>query len=111
MANTRLFAKLRALVEDATNADKKHLKKLRKVLRKLKERQKVLRNRLEEVDNPEERRKIEQEIAVITLQRGKGAEVYKQLKRARKLARKAESDKASGSAAGDDAGKNPGPGS
>lgn len=84
MTNARLFDKLRTLIEDARDADKKHIKKLRKVLRKLKERQNELRDKLDDVDNPSERRKIEQEIAVISLQRGKGVEVYKQLKAARK---------------------------
>jgi len=76
MTNARLFDKLRTLIEDARDADKKHIKKLRKVLRKLKERQNELRDKLGDVDNPSERRKIEQEIAVISLQRGKGVEVY-----------------------------------
>jgi len=35
MTNARLFDKLRTLIEDARDADKKHIKKLRKVLRKL----------------------------------------------------------------------------
>jgi len=84
MTNARLFDKLRTLIEDTRDADKKHIKKLRKVLRKLKERQNELRDKLGDVDNPSERRKIEQEIAVISLQRGKGVEVYRQLKAARK---------------------------
>jgi chromosome segregation ATPase len=75
---------LRTLIEDARDADKKHIKKLRKVLRKLKERQNELRDKLETVDTQQERKKIEQEIAVISLQRGKGVEVYRQLKAARK---------------------------
>jgi TolA-binding protein len=84
MSNAKLFTKLRTLIEDARDADKKHIKKLRKVLRKLKERQNELRDKLEDVDSQSERRKIEQEIAVISLQRGKGIEVYRQLKTARK---------------------------
>jgi predicted nucleic acid-binding Zn-ribbon protein len=84
MTNARLFDKLRTLIEDARDVDKKHIKKLRKVLGKLKERQNELRDKLEDVDNPSERRKMEQEIAVISLQRGKGVEVYRQLKAARK---------------------------
>jgi predicted nucleic acid-binding Zn-ribbon protein len=92
MTNTKLFAKLRTLIEDANNTDKKHIRKLRKVLRKLKDRQNALRDSLEDTDNPQERRKIEQEIEIITLQRSKGVEIYKQLKNARKLAKLATSD-------------------
>jgi len=91
MTNAKLFAKLHALIEDATHADKKHMRKLRKVLRKLKGRQHDLRESLESTDNLQERRKIEQEIEVITLQRGKGVEIYKQLKQARKSATQAKS--------------------
>ena len=87
MTNAELFAKLRTLIEDASNADKKHIKKLRKVLRKLKHRQNELRDSLEGTDNPKTRRKIEQEMEVLTLQRGKGVEIYKQLKQARKSAK------------------------
>jgi rubrerythrin len=96
MTSTRLFAKLRALIEDTTNTDKKHIRKLRKVLRKLKDRQNTLRESLEETDNPQERRKIEQELEVLNLQRSKGAEVYKQLKQARKLANEGERDTTTG---------------
>ena len=87
MTNAELFAKLRTLIEDASNADKKHIKKLRKVLRKLKHRQNELRDSLEGTDNLQTRRKIEQEMEVLTLQRGKGVEIYKQLKQARKSAK------------------------
>ena len=91
MTNARLFAKLHALIDDATHADKKHIRKLRKVLRKLKGRQHDLRDSLEGTDNLPEQRKIEQGIEVITLQRSKGVEIYKQLKRARKSARQTKS--------------------
>ncbi len=96
MTNARLFAKLRTLIEDAHNADKKHIKKLRKVLRKLKDRQHELRDSLEDADNLQERRKIEQEMAVITLQRGKGVEIYKQAKKARKLDKESKPARAPG---------------
>ena len=96
MTNARLFDKLRTLIEDARDADKKHIKKLRKVLRKLKERQNELRDKLEDVDNPSERRKIEQEIAVISLQRGKGVEVYRQLKAARKQRKEGKTSDSAG---------------
>jgi uncharacterized protein YhaN len=91
MTNARLFDKLRTLIEDSRDADKKHIKKLHKVLRKLKERQNELRDKLETVDTPQERQRIEQEIAVISLQRGKGVEVYRQLKAARKNRKESQS--------------------
>ena len=88
MTNARLFGKLRKLIEDASSADKQHIRKIRKILRKLKERQHDLRDSLEDIENPVERQKIEQEIEVITLQRRKGTAVYKQLKEARKQSKK-----------------------
>lgn len=95
MTNAKLFAKLRSLLEDATNADKKHIQKIRKVLRKLKDRQADLRDSLVDIESLPERQKIEQEIEVITLQRVKGLEVYRRLKNARKLARQGKPKSAS----------------
>jgi rubrerythrin len=96
MSNAKLFDKLRTLIEDARDADKKHIKKLRKVLRKLKERQNELRDKQEDVHSESERRKIEQEIAVISLQRGKGVEVYRQLKAARKQRKEGKTSDSAG---------------
>ncbi len=80
MTNTKLFEKLRGLIENADNADKKHIKKIRKVLHKLRDRQRKLEHSLEDIDSEHERQKVEQDIQVIQLQRQKGAEVYRQLK-------------------------------
>lgn len=93
MTNAELFAKLRSLIEGSKDADKKHIKKIRKVLQKLKDRQHKLRDSLDETDNAQDRLKTEQEIEIITLQRRKGAEVYKQLKLARKTAKQAKNRK------------------
>jgi len=87
MSNPKLIAKLRKLLEDSQNTDKKHIKDIRKVLHKLKKRHHKLRDELIETENAVERQKIEQEMAVIALQRRKGAEVYKQLKRDRKASK------------------------
>ena len=84
MNNDKLFAKLRSLMETADNADKKHIKKLRKILHKLKDRQHELEEVLEQTSSPDRQAKIRQEIDVIRLQRGKGAQVYKQVKAERK---------------------------
>ena len=98
MKSSKLLNKLRALIEDATDTDtdKKHIKKIRKVLRKLKESQNALRDSLERAETIQDQQKIEQEIAVIDLQRGKGVEVYKTLKSARKGQKKSTSGPASG---------------
>ena len=84
MANSKLLHKLKALTKNADNADKEHIKKLHKVLKKLKKRQHQLTDSLQDIDNDHDREKFEQEINVLRLQRQKGVGVYKQLKKARK---------------------------
>ena len=63
------------------DADRKHVKKLRKVLRQLKKNQKALESSLEGIDARHERRKIAQDIEVLEMQRKKGIKVYKSLKK------------------------------
>jgi len=82
MTNDKLFEKLGALLETRDDADKKHIKKLRKVLQKLKKGQNELYASLDEIDDEHERRKIKQDIEVFKLQRKKGVKVYKELKQA-----------------------------
>jgi hypothetical protein len=84
MTNSKLLDKLKALTKNADNANKEHIRKLHKVLKKLKKRQQTLAESLKNADNGHDRQKIEQEIKVLRLQRQKGVEVYKQLKRERK---------------------------
>lgn len=83
MTNAKLFEKLRSLMAEADRTDKKHIKKLRKVLHKLKDRQRELQENLELSDSSQEQPKFQQEIDVIKLQRGKGAEVYQRIKQER----------------------------
>lgn len=80
MTNAKLFEKLRSLLERTNDADQRHIKKIRKVLHKLKSRQRKLETSLEQIESEHERKKIKQEIQVLQLQRQKGVEVYKQLK-------------------------------
>ena len=80
MTTAKLFQKLSMLLEDTDSADEKHIKKLRKVLQKLKKKQKALHETLETAEGEQERRKIKQDIEVLKLQRKKGVRVYKALK-------------------------------
>ena len=91
MTNAKLFKKLSALLENSKDADKKHIKKLRKVLQKLKKSQKALYAGLDEIEDEHERRKIKQDIEVLKLQRKKGVKVYKELKQALAVAQSGES--------------------
>jgi hypothetical protein len=83
MTNSKLLDKLKALTKNADNANKEHIRKLHKVLKKLKKRQQTLAESLNDVHNDHDRQKVEQEIKVLRLQRQKGVEVYKQLKNER----------------------------
>lgn len=84
MTNSKLLDKLKALTRNADHANKEHIKQLHKVLKKLKKRQQTLAASLEDIDNTHDRKKVEQEIKVLRLQRQKGVEVYKELKKERK---------------------------
>ena len=83
MTNTKLLEKLKNLTKNTTNVDDEHIKQLRKVLRKLKKRKHKLADAREEAENDHERLKIDQEIEVLHLQRKKGVEIYKRLKKER----------------------------
>ena len=83
MTNTKLLEKLRNLTSRTDNVDKEHIKALHKVLRKLKKRQQKLVEERLQVETDHDRQKIDQEIEVLQVQRRKGIEVYKQLKKER----------------------------
>ena len=93
MTNAKLFAKLRSLMESADNADKKNIKKLRKILHKLKDRQDELEKSLEQTSNLDKQANIRKEIDVIRLQRGKGAQVYQEIKAERKARKEQKAEK------------------
>ncbi len=92
MNNSKLFARLRSLMETADSADKKQIKKLRKVLHKLKDRQKELEQQLDADANCASLDRIRQEIDVIKLQRSKGNAVYQKIKAERKARKEQQAD-------------------
>ena len=93
MTNAKLFAKLRSLMKTRDNADKKHIKKLHNVLRKLKDRQRELEHSLEDSSSAGQQKKIMQEIDVIRLQREKGVKVYREIKAQRKARKEQKAGK------------------
>lgn len=62
--------------------EKARLKKLRKTIKALKEKQKDLEDQLERADGSHARKRLQQKIAVLRAQRKKGAAVYRELKAA-----------------------------
>lgn len=85
MKSSKLLKKLNKLIGLDRRADKEEIKKLRSVLKALKEKQAELANRLEQAEDEDARRKIQQKLEVIQLQREKGVAVYRQIKDARDL--------------------------
>lgn len=83
MKANKLLKKLNKLAGLGKDADKEEVSKLRGVLKALKEKQVKLHEKLERVEGEHERRKINQQIEVIKLQREKGVEVYRTLKEER----------------------------
>ena len=85
MKSRKLLEKLNKLIGLGEGADREEIKKLRKVLQALKDKQEKLKEKLEETQDEEERRKIQQRLEVIKRQREKGVDVYKSLKAKRDL--------------------------
>jgi acyl-[acyl carrier protein]--UDP-N-acetylglucosamine O-acyltransferase len=85
LKSKKLLEKLNKLTGLGEDADKKEIKKLRKVLRALKEKQGHLEEKLEDARGEHERRKIQQQLEVIKRQREKGIDVYRSLKAKRDL--------------------------
>lgn len=80
MTKKKLLKRLQYLLDKSSDADKKEIEKLHKVVKQLKHKQKRLEHRLEDATEETEQRKIRQDIDVIKLQRKKGAALYRQLK-------------------------------
>ncbi len=83
MKTKKLLEKLNRLIGLGDNADQEEIKKLRKVLKALKEKQMKLTGELEAAKGEHERRKLQQKLEVVRAQRKKGVAVYKSLKEAR----------------------------
>lgn len=84
MTTPELLNKLHKITKTADRDDKKKIKQLRKVLDKLKKKQRKLEEQLKDVKGKHDTRKKQQEIEVLKLQRTKGVRIYKELKGARK---------------------------
>jgi len=78
MKTMKLVAKIQKLLQRPPEETK--IKKLRKTIKALKDKQKELENKLKRTHGKHERQRLEQKIEVLKAQRLKGAEVYYQLK-------------------------------
>lgn len=86
MKVSKLIEKLNRLILPQPELQKHQVKKLRQVLSALKDKEEHFLLKLECTEDEEERRKILQKIEVIRLQRSKGVQIYKSLKREREQA-------------------------
>jgi hypothetical protein len=78
MTTGKLVERIKSLLADPP--EKSKLKKLRKTVRALKEKQKHLEKKLEKASGKHERHRIEHKIKVLRKQRAKGYELYRTLK-------------------------------
>ncbi|KAA1191932.1 hypothetical protein F0M18_10420 [Pseudohalioglobus sediminis] len=80
MNRKKLLKKLQSLLDKPDGARKKDIKKLDKVVKELKQKQKRLEQRLEDTQDEKERSRLIKEIEVIKLQRRKGIDAHRHLK-------------------------------
>jgi DNA-binding transcriptional regulator GbsR (MarR family) len=78
MKTTKLIAKMQELLQRPPEEAK--LKKLRKAVKALKQKQEDLEDKLRHTKGKHARERLKQKIKVLQAQRRKGAEVYRQLK-------------------------------
>jgi len=78
MKTTKLVAKIQKLLRRPP--EETQLKKLRKTIKALKDKQKDLENKLKRTHGKHDRQRLQQKIEVLKAQRLKGAEVYYRLK-------------------------------
>ena len=92
MTRKKLLKKLQSLLDKSDDAKKQDIKKLHKVVKELKQKQKHLEHRLDDTQDEKERSRLLKDIEVIQLQRKKGAAVYRRLKEERDTDRTASAD-------------------
>lgn len=78
MKTKKLVARIQRLL--AGPPAETQIKKLRKTIKALKEKQELLEDKLKRTRGKHERQRLQQKIDVVKAQRRKGAEVYRQLK-------------------------------
>ena len=83
MKLAKLLDRLNRLMGLGEDADKEEIRKLRKVLKALKEKQFKVEKKLEQAAGEHERRKLQQQLEVIQHQRKKGVELYQTLKQSK----------------------------
>jgi len=78
MKTAKLVSRIQKLLQRPLEETK--IKKLRKTIKALKEKQKDLEGRLKRTHDKHDRKRLQQKIEVLKAQRLKGAEVYHRLK-------------------------------
>lgn len=74
MKTRKLLKRLTAFLDADKSAQRAEIESIRKVLKKLKEKERGLREKLDEATEPEERKAIAAKLAIIYAQRRKGLE-------------------------------------
>jgi len=100
MKAAKLLGRLGGLVQASDEVDKQRLKRLCKVIKELKHKQKGLEKELKEATDKERRKRLKRSIEVIRVQRKKGVETYRAMKQARAAAKSKSQPKPEGQTAG-----------
>ncbi|MDX1593562.1 MAG: hypothetical protein R3298_04885 [Gammaproteobacteria bacterium] len=78
MKTRKLLDKLMTYLDSDARQRKQERDEIKAVLKKLKRREKKLRNRLEEEDDDDKRRALEKEVDIVYAQRKKGVRLLKE---------------------------------
>jgi hypothetical protein len=80
MKTSKLLKKTEAIFEAKKSKQRKKVDSLKELLGALKKKKRKLHEKIEQSDDPDEKAKIQNELAVIRAQRHKGLELLKQIK-------------------------------
>ena len=94
MKTAKLLDKLGGLISKAPDLDAERLKKLRKIVKELKDKEKRLAKERRREKDPDEKHRLKMAEKVVHAQRKKGIEVYKGIKRRQAEERQPQPDAA-----------------
>ena len=81
---TKLLKQVQTFLDDDLRSQKKHYDEVKETLKKLKKRSNALKKEIKRCKNDKERAQLEEEVAIIKLQRKKGIAILKDVKKAAK---------------------------
>lgn len=80
MSKDKLLHKLQAFFDPAQKRKKRHIEELKKILKKLKKKERKIMGKIEQADDDCLKKLYQTELEIIRLQRKKGIDVLQQLR-------------------------------